>query len=72
MFKVMFAATLAIAMTVTASAHVWNRPAAPQSFGQPGFRISPCPVSYDFKRGFCVRAPASKKAWFSRAIGDIL
>lgn len=56
MSKLMFAMALAIAMTVTASAHIWNRTTANPSVGPANFRINPCPVSYAFQRGFCVRA----------------
>ena len=72
MLKLLFAAALAITMTVTASAHIWNRPAASQSFGQASYRASPCPINYAFQRGFCVKAPAARSDWFRNAIERIL
>ncbi len=71
MYKLIFAGAMAITMTMTASAHVWNRPAI-QKIDHTGRHIKPCPISYDFKRGFCVKTPASKMAWFARAVEDIL
>jgi hypothetical protein len=62
----MSAAFLVTAMSVTASAHIWNRPAA--AFAHPTTHLDPCPVSFDFKSGFCVKASGVKKAWFARAV----